>query len=136
MKNTPEKKEIIELSMPINAAYVSAVRLTSSSIANRLGFDVDEIEDIKAAVSEACAFIIKKSDAAKSKLFKVTFTMDASFIEIKMDSCFRLAETTDDDDMSLLMVKALMDDLEVFSKTDSDVEIIMLKKHKENSLGI
>ena len=43
--------ESVELTLPINAAYISAARLTASSIANRLGFGIEEVEDIKTAVS-------------------------------------------------------------------------------------
>jgi serine/threonine-protein kinase RsbW len=51
MKNA---SDFIEMTVPAEAEYVGVVRLTSSGIANRIGFSYDEIEDIKVAVSEAC----------------------------------------------------------------------------------
>ena len=70
-----EDQDLIQLSLPLNAAYVSAARLTASSVANRMGFSTDEIEDIKAAVSEACTFIIKKAPAVPTGNFVIQFHM-------------------------------------------------------------
>ncbi len=123
-------KENIELSLPVNAAYVSAARLTASSVANRLGFNIEEIEDIKAAVSEACTYIIKKSFANKVNTFKIIFMMQEGALEIHISSEIKLMETESDEEMSLLMVKALMDKLEITTTDDSQIQIIMSKEHK------
>ncbi len=45
----------ILLSIPSNPGYFSLVRLTASSISNKCGMNIDEIEDIKVAIGEACA---------------------------------------------------------------------------------
>ncbi|WP_044298812.1 ATP-binding protein, partial [Clostridioides difficile] len=44
-----------------NPDYVSIIRLTAFGIANKMGFPIDDIEDIKVAVSEACTNAIKHS---------------------------------------------------------------------------
>ncbi|HET7626921.1 MAG TPA: anti-sigma B factor RsbW [Bacillales bacterium] len=49
-----DASDFIEMVIPAQAEYVGVVRLTSSGVANRIGFSYDEIEDIKVAVSEAC----------------------------------------------------------------------------------
>jgi len=123
-------KENIELSLPVNAAYVSAARLTASSIANRLGFDIDEIEDIKAAVSEACTYVIKRSNASRSTVFKLVFYMDDGFLEIRIAAQIEQASEEQNDEMGLLMVKALMDQLNLMPLPDGQTEMIMLKSHK------
>ncbi len=46
--------ENITLSLPSKAEYVSVARLTASVIANNMGFNIEEVEDIKVAVGEAC----------------------------------------------------------------------------------
>jgi len=48
----------VELSIPMRAEYVSIARLTAAGVANRLGFDIDAIEDIKVSISEVCNRII------------------------------------------------------------------------------
>jgi len=118
--------ESIELSLPVNAAYVSTARLTASSIANRQGFDVDEMEDIKAAVSEACTYIIRKSRGTSSGLFHLIFGIGEGFMDIQF--CCEDSGDADDNEMSVLMIKALMDDM-TLRCVGGALELRMLKKH-------
>lgn len=53
--------ETIKMEVTANPEYVSIIRLTVSGIANKVGFSLDDIEDIKVAVSEACTNAIKHS---------------------------------------------------------------------------
>lgn len=124
--------ENIELSLPVNAAYVSAARLTASSIANRLGFDVDEIEDIKAAVSEACTYIIKKSVESKTNVFKLTFCLEDGYLEILLNSDINIVLSETQEEMSLLMIKALMDKLHIDMISGDCIQMKMTKRHKIN----
>jgi len=120
--------ESIELSLPVNAAYVSTARLTASSIANRQGFDIDEMEDIKAAVSEACTYVIRKSHGGGSGLFRLVFDIGDGFVAISLSSD-NANGTADDEEMSILMIKALMDDTVV--KADGGrLSIQMRKTHQ------
>jgi serine/threonine-protein kinase RsbW len=121
------EQESIQLSLPLNAAYVSAARLTASSVANRLGFGTDEIEDIKAAVSEACTFIIKKNLDHKEN-FQIQFRMDKNKLSIKIQTQGELL--SDPGEMSLIMIKALMDQFSI-DMIEKDSIISMVKSHKE-----
>ena len=53
--------ETIKMEIASNPQYVSVIRLTTSGIANKIGFCLEDIEDIKVAVSEACTNAIKHS---------------------------------------------------------------------------
>lgn len=50
--------DILKFSIPAKPEYVGVVRLAVSSIANRAGFDIEAIEDIKVAVAEACTNVV------------------------------------------------------------------------------
>jgi len=50
----------INLKLPAKPEYISVARLTTSAIANRLDFRVDEIEDLKVSVSEAGIYLINQ----------------------------------------------------------------------------
>ena len=58
------------MELTANPDFVSIIRLTLSGIANKIGFSLDDIEDIKVAVSEACTNAIKHSSDEK---FMYTF---------------------------------------------------------------
>ena len=129
------KEDNIELSLPINPAYVSAARLTASSIANRIGFDADEIEDIKAAVSEACTFIIKNSSPNDKSFFKVTFAIYEATLGICL-SCDQPFPAVDvAKEMGLLMIKALMDDIKLITDNPKFFSVKMMKNHKINAFA-
>lgn len=133
--------ENIELSLPVNSAYVSAARLTSSSIAERLGFDDEEIEEIKTTVSEACSLIIRKAGTAQNATFRIVFVMAAGFIEMSIFTDVDISTILDNeaDNMTLLIFSAFMDSHEMTAiaptECDEPVFCISLKKqHKETDL--
>jgi len=119
--------EQIRLSFPHNPAYVSSARLTASGIANRINFDIDEIEDIKTAVSEACTYIIRRSAGAKGnfELCLVPST-DSITVEITAEDSGKNQHTNEE--MSLMMIKALVDEFTI-TKGKKQISINMLKKH-------
>ena len=51
--------ENVDFSIPCMSDYVSVVRLAISGIATRMSFSIEDIEDIKIAVSEACTNAIQ-----------------------------------------------------------------------------
>jgi len=133
MNEIISKNENIELLLPCNAAYVSAARLTASSIANRLKFALDEIEDIKAAVSEACTYIIRESSAVNKGDFKITFLLQKDTLEITMSCSASLSDKHGEDEMGIYMIKALMDHFEIKSNKDGTAALIMRKDHRADS---
>lgn len=128
MRNTAQD-ECIKLSFPVNAAYVSSARLTASSVANRMNFDIDEIEDIKTAVSEACTYIINTLTTDDRGNFEISFRLRDDVIMISIATQGRLAPPQAGD-MSLMMIKAVVDDFEIDNDDADNVSIQMKKKHK------
>lgn len=123
-----DKQNKINLTFPIDGAYVSAARLTASSIANRMGFDIDEIEDIKTAVSEASTFIIKHYAGKVKKDLQITFSMQEKSMNILIIVADAPEIKAADDDMSLVMISALMDNFEM-KHNDERLSIKMIKNH-------
>ncbi len=58
----------VELRLPADGAYVSVLRTTTASLAARLDFTIDDIEDLRIAVGEACALVLPEADAASPLL--------------------------------------------------------------------
>lgn len=46
------------LSVPAESAYLSVLRTATAGLAARLHFTLDEIEDLRIAVDEACAMLV------------------------------------------------------------------------------
>jgi serine/threonine-protein kinase RsbW len=54
--------ETIRLTVPASLEFVRIVRLTASGVASRLGFDVEEIEDLRVAVDELASIVVESAD--------------------------------------------------------------------------
>jgi serine/threonine-protein kinase RsbW len=54
--------EAVRLTVPAALEYIRIVRLTASGVASKLGFDVDELENLRVAVDELASLILDASD--------------------------------------------------------------------------
>lgn len=52
----------VELRLPADSAYVSVLRSTAANLASRLDFALNDIEDLRVAVGEACALALPEAD--------------------------------------------------------------------------
>ena len=131
-KKVYSKEDNIGLSLPINSAYVPTARLTAASIANRMGFNADEIEDIRAAVSEACIFIIKNASSYEKEFFKVSFLIFKSTLHISLscEQTFPIDEINGK--IGLSMIPVLMDEIKLITEKPRNFIINMKKSHRRS----
>ncbi|GAB2486593.1 ATP-binding protein [Jatrophihabitans fulvus] len=50
--------DVVEVRTPADVAYVSTLRLTAASLAARCDLTIDDIEDLRLAVDEACSLLL------------------------------------------------------------------------------
>jgi serine/threonine-protein kinase RsbW len=120
----------IELRFPANPAYASVARMTTAAVANRIGFNIDEIEDVKAAVSEACVLIISKSGA--EAVLKICFAVFDGSIEVTVSARADAVDLNSDDEVyrgGIAMIKALMDKIDVSASPGEGLRLVMFKTH-------
>lgn len=126
--------ETIKMEITANPDYVGIIRLTTSGIANKIGFSVDDIEDLKVAVSEACTNAIKHSNDDK---FTIIFNILENGINIEIRdngqgydassiSTPNLEEPKENG-MGLFIIQALMDDVSMQSQEGQGTTINMTK---------
>ncbi len=127
--------DVISMKIPSKPEFVSVIRLTVSSIANRIGFNIDDIEDIKVAVAEACTNAIKHS---KNTEFEVDFELDIDRICIVVKDDGKgfihedikspnLLEPKEEGGLGIFIIKSLMDEVEFDSKPGKGTEMRMIK---------
>lgn len=56
-------KDFVEVRLPAAGAYLSVLRTATAGLAARLDFTLDEIEDLRIAVDEACAILLQQAVA-------------------------------------------------------------------------
>jgi len=57
---TPKKPDVA-LRIPADSAYLSVLRTATAGLAARLDFTLDDIEDLRIAVDEACAMVLPQA---------------------------------------------------------------------------
>jgi serine/threonine-protein kinase RsbW len=72
--------EAVRLSLPATPAYVRIVRLAASGIATNLGFDVDELDDLRVAVGELVNLTL---EVCKPETLDVVFTIVGNEFQIE-----------------------------------------------------
>ena len=78
----------LKFTIPGKPEYMTMIRLATSSIAAQAGFDVDQAEDIKIAVVEACKNISCHGKEGYSDKYEIEYAVDkGSFCVTIIDAC-------------------------------------------------
>ncbi len=56
-----ETRDQVKVCLPAEGAYLSVLRTATAGLAARLDFTLDEIEDLRIAVDEACAMLLAQA---------------------------------------------------------------------------
>ena len=138
-------RENFKLIVPGKPEYVGAVRLAISLVASNAGFDIEAIEDIKVAVSEACTNIVRHGCTEFNDGEHIEYNVDC---EIEKD---KLSIIIDDNGvgydlnkykepkipaetaggLGIFIIRALMDEVEVESEEGIGTHIRMVKYIQE-----
>jgi len=140
MAEAPE----VELRIPCDPQYISVVRLVVAGIGARVGLTVDQIDDMKVAVSEACTNTIDHafpSDESASPPVPITirFVPREGELRVEVEDVGQgfepdrvLAATGEppsvEGGLGLYLIRQLADSVEVQSAPGSGTKVIMTKR--------
>ncbi len=74
--------DTITLTVPALPDFVRLARLTVASVATKVGFDYDEVEDLRIAVGEACALLIGSTGIDGT--LTLTFDLQPGRVEVEV----------------------------------------------------
>ena len=77
-------RDVVSVRLPASGAYLAVLRTTTASLAARLDFTLDEIEDLRIAVDEASALLI--AGAVEGADLTSVFEMSADSIHISVST--------------------------------------------------
>ena len=125
---TDQSADVVLLAVPASGAWLGVLRTATASLASRLQFTLDEIEDLRIAVDEACAILLALAslDAVLSCRFTVTsnaLTVDAS-VPTDNPSSVRLPSG---ESFAWQVLSALADDVSAQAE-DNTVSIRLTKR--------
>ncbi|GAC1413024.1 MAG: anti-sigma B factor RsbW [Candidatus Velthaea sp.] len=128
----------VELKIPSKAEWVAVARLAVAAVASRLRFSVDEIEDVKLAIAEACTNCIQHgSDADQIEITceamaeEMRVTVRDRGVSLKLESVEKANGFGDGsrmEDLGVFLIRALMDTVEYRVHPGEGTELVMTKR--------
>lgn len=109
------------LRLPGEPQYVCIARLALSGFASQLGMPFDDVEDLKLAVTEACAHVMRRGGAAR--FLEVACAAGGDTFEIRVSTPLALDVASrlptldvpragrDEPTLGMQLIEALMDDV-------------------------
>jgi len=147
-----ETFDFIEMKVPAKAEYVGVIRLSVSGIANRMGFNYEDIEDLKVAIAEAVTNVVEHAykdnetgevtigfGVYEDRLEMMVADRGGSFDlkEVKRDigpyQPYESIETLREGGFGLFLINALMDKVEI--NNEYGVIVLMTKYLHEAEVG-
>lgn len=74
--------DVVLLTVPADGAYLGVLRTAAAGLAARLHFTLDEIEDLRIAVDEACAMLIRLAGPAGELRCRFALAGDQLGVEV------------------------------------------------------
>lgn len=84
-QTTPEqatREDVVLLTVPADGGYLAVLRTATAGLAARLQFALDEIEDLRIAVDEACAMLLAISRRGVELRCRFVLGEDALTVEV------------------------------------------------------
>ncbi len=125
-------RDVVVLRLPAAGAYLSVLRTATASLASRLDFTIDDIEDLRIAVDEACAMLL--TQALPGADLECSFELTSDAIRIDVSVLTLDGEQPSRDTFAWTVLTALAG--EVDSSVDADSRVTLsLRKRREHTEG-
>ncbi|HWC33666.1 MAG TPA: anti-sigma regulatory factor [Mycobacteriales bacterium] len=120
-------RDVVAITLPASSAYLTVLRTATAGLAARLDFTIDEIEDLRIAVDEACAMLLPQ--ALPGADISCEFQLDGDAMTVTVSVLTVDGEEPSRDTFAWTVLTALAG--EVSSGTDADNRVtITLCKHR------
>lgn len=128
----------VKFTIPGKPEYLTMVRLAIGSIADTSGFNIEEIEDIKTAVGEACKNISCHGKEGSTTEYEVECVNDGNLLEIYVTDTgaeektkkisMKCMDCPNEGDIGVFLMKSLMSEVELIKNATGRKTIKMVKR--------
>jgi serine/threonine-protein kinase RsbW len=123
-----DQDDVVLLSVPAAGAYLGVLRTATAGLAARLQFTLDEIEDLRIAVDEACAMLLAVTTEDVDLSCRFTVTDRALTVETTVPTSASSRRLPGSESFAWQVLSALAD--EVAATADGNRAGIRLTKHR------
>ena len=124
--------DLVSVRVPAAAAYLSVLRTTTASLAARLDFTLDEIEDLRIAVDEASCLLL--AGAAEGAELTSVFAMSADSIEISVSTMTDKGHPPSRDSFAWTVLSALAGEVDAWTEADGQQTISLIKHRSRGTV--
>ena len=119
-------RDLVELRLPAQSAYLSVLRTATAGLAARMDFTLDEIEDLRIAVDEACALLLP--DVVGDQPLTCRFVLEWDCLEVSVLATSRTGRTPARDSFAWTVLTALAGEVE--ASADGGTVTLTLRKRR------
>lgn len=128
--NRHEIQDRVTIQMPAEGAFLSVLRTATAGLAARLDFTLDEIEDLRIAVDEACGMLL--TQAVPGTSLQCDFTLGEDRIGIAVSAFSHQPRPPARDTFAWTVLSALAGSADAWVGPGDKVTV-MLRKVRESS---
>lgn len=114
----------VELRIPADGAFLSVLRTATAGLAARLDFTLDDIEDLRIAVDEACAVVLPQ--ARPESDLQCTFFLEPKTLKVQVSAHCDSPRPPHRDGFAWTVLKALTTSLD--AGVDGDMLTVTLSR--------
>jgi serine/threonine-protein kinase RsbW len=131
---------IVRISIPARAEWVAVARLAVAAVASRQRFSIDEIEDVKLAIAEACTNAIQHGSPDGTIEIEAEVRDDEMVATVRDRGMGprlgtvneeRIGESGRTEELGVFLIRALMDTVEYTSDARDGTQLVMIKRVSE-----
>ncbi|HMA46239.1 MAG TPA: hypothetical protein VKP11_03395 [Frankiaceae bacterium] len=126
-------QDLVSLRLPAVGAYLSVLRTATAGLAARLDFTLDEIEDLRIAVDEACAMLLPS--AVPGADLECEFELSADVIRVSVTVVTLDGRPPPRDTFAWTVLSALTGDVDSHVDGDYRVTIDLQKRRGAAAAG-
>jgi serine/threonine-protein kinase RsbW len=113
-----------ELRIPADGAFLSVLRTATAGLAARLDFTLDDIEDLRIAVDEACAMVIQQAKSGSDLV--CAFHLGRSTLQVEVTAHCEDPKPPSQDGFAWTVLSALTSSLD--ARVDGDLLTVTLER--------
>ncbi len=118
-------RDTVSLRLPADSAYLAVLRTAAAGMASRLNFTLDDIEDLRIAVDEACAMLLPR--AAEGAQLECSFELKPRELDISVSLPTTDGQLPSRDTFAWTVLTALAGEVDA-TAADKTVTITMAKR--------
>jgi len=119
-------QDVVTVRLPADPAYLAVLRTTTASLAARLDFTLDEIEDLRIAVDEACCLLLAGAQSGSD--LSCSFELASDTIAVTVSAASGAGHSPSRDSFAWTVLSALAGQVDTWSDSDGRSVIALTKQ--------